>query len=427
MAARKKKARRKKARKARRKGEQENPDRPARPKPGPASYRPQRRIRIFPTMWWSSFAMKRRLPSAPSDLPRRPPPNRRRIFTQRGSLEIRHQVHALAVSPAGGRDQIPCRGGRNAAVRAAAGAVCEAGNGYRFHPERFCAGGAEVGRGRQEDCHGAEAAESGVGRLRGAAARCPAMPAASPAGSRNFEPSQGYLHCDAPNGIGAAEVWGLAGPRAAASPSAISKAIEIGSMRICRAAFHCSAARVIDDLGWRNHGTAVLGEMISIYPTQGGLRRHRHQAKGACIPRSSMACSTRPAPSAIAAAQLKEGDVMLDRTACAGPDRKLRRDAVLVTTSFTAIMAAVEQRASRWSRPPATATRTSIAAIYNNTGLQKDSGAIVVGAGVPPTNDVDFDGFGTGCRPTPRSAFPGRAYSFRTTARSSTFRAGAGM
>jgi len=36
------------------------------------------------------------------------------------------------------------------------------------------------------------------------------------------------------------------------------------------------------------------------------------------------------------------------------------------------------------------------AAIYNNTGLQKDSGAIVVGAGVPPTNHVDFDGFGAG-------------------------------
>ena len=30
--------------------------------------------------------------------------------------------------------------------------------------------------------------------------------------------------------------------------------------------------------------------------------------------------------------------------------------------------------------------------IFNGTGLQKDSGAIVVGAGVPPTNHVDFDG-----------------------------------
>ena len=32
--------------------------------------------------------------------------------------------------------------------------------------------------------------------------------------------------------------------------------------------------------------------------------------------------------------------------------------------------------------------------IFNNTGLQKDSGAIVVGAGIPPSNALDFDGSG---------------------------------
>ena len=36
-------------------------------------------------------------------------------------------------------------------------------------------------------------------------------------------------------------------------------------------------------------------------------------------------------------------------------------------------------------------------AIFNNTGLQKDSGAIVVGAGVPPTNHFDFDDFDAYC------------------------------
>jgi subtilisin family serine protease len=30
-------------------------------------------------------------------------------------------------------------------------------------------------------------------------------------------------------------------------------------------------------------------------------------------------------------------------------------------------------------------------AIFNNTGLQKDSGAVVVGAGIPPTNHFDID------------------------------------
>jgi subtilisin family serine protease len=32
--------------------------------------------------------------------------------------------------------------------------------------------------------------------------------------------------------------------------------------------------------------------------------------------------------------------------------------------------------------------------VFNNTGLQKDSGAIVVGAGIPPSNFFDFDGGG---------------------------------
>ena len=35
-------------------------------------------------------------------------------------------------------------------------------------------------------------------------------------------------------------------------------------------------------------------------------------------------------------------------------------------------------------------------AIFNGTGLQKDSGAIVVGAGIPPTNFFDNFGFGSG-------------------------------
>jgi len=37
-------------------------------------------------------------------------------------------------------------------------------------------------------------------------------PAGSEAGSRNFEPSQGYLG-DAPDGIGAEQVWSLAGAK----------------------------------------------------------------------------------------------------------------------------------------------------------------------------------------------------------------------
>jgi subtilisin family serine protease len=45
-------------------------------------------------------------------------------------------------------------------------------------------------------------------------------------------------------------------------------------------------------------------------------------------------------------------------------------------------------------------------AIYNNTGLQKDSGAIVVGAGIPPTNYFDIAGFGSQFQPYARLGVP---------------------
>ena len=35
-------------------------------------------------------------------------------------------------------------------------------------------------------------------------------------------------------------------------------------MRTCHRASRSSAAPQIADLGWRNHGTAVLGEMIAV-------------------------------------------------------------------------------------------------------------------------------------------------------------------
>jgi hypothetical protein len=69
----------------------------------------------------------------------------------------------------------------------------------------------------------------------------PAMPAGSAAGSRNFEPSQGYID-DARTGSAPPRYGASQAPRAAASPSVISRVTGTGNMRICRAAFHCSAA-----------------------------------------------------------------------------------------------------------------------------------------------------------------------------------------
>src|SRR5262245_47460619 len=81
-------------------------------------------------------------------------------------------------------------------------------------------------------------------------------------GSRNFEPAQGYL-CEAPNGIGACAVWGR--------PGAAGKGITIcdieGAWNLAHedlpTGIKLIGGTMIPDLGWRNHGTAVLGEMVS--------------------------------------------------------------------------------------------------------------------------------------------------------------------
>src|SRR5215471_18497921 len=94
------------------------------------------------------------------------------------------------------------------------------------------------------------------------------MPSGSAAGSRNFEPSQGYLY-DPPDGIGAEEVWSLAGAK--------GKGITICDIEGNWNRQHedlpgkipLLGGTPINDIGWRNHGTAVLGEMVSISDARG--------------------------------------------------------------------------------------------------------------------------------------------------------------
>ena len=220
----------------------------------------------------------------------------------------------------------------------------------------------------------------------------PAMPTGSAAGSRNFEPSQGYLS-DAPNGIGAEEVWGLAGAKGSGVTICDIEGNWNRTHEDLPRGIALLGGTVINDLGWRNHGTAVLGEMVSI-PDSKGCVGISHQAKAAV--HSAVINNVFNTAGAIsnAASQLKAGDAILIELQATGPNNKFVAMQYWSDT-FSAIKAAVEKGITV-VEAAGNGDENFDLAIFNGTGLQKDSGAIVVGAGVPPTNHIDFDGFGAG-------------------------------
>lgn len=220
----------------------------------------------------------------------------------------------------------------------------------------------------------------------------PAMPAGSAAGSRNFEPSQGYLY-DAPNGIGAAAVWGLAGAKGSGITICDIEGNWNRQHEDLPSGIPLLGGTVINDLGWRNHGTAVLGEMISI-PDARGCVGISHQAKGAVHSAVINGVFNTAGAISNAAAQLKKGDVILIELQATGPNGNYVAMQYW-SDIFTAIKAAVDKGITV-VEAAGNGNENFDLAVFNSTGLQKDSGAIVVGAGVPPTNHVDFDGFGTG-------------------------------
>jgi subtilisin family serine protease len=220
----------------------------------------------------------------------------------------------------------------------------------------------------------------------------PEAPTGALAGSRNFEPAQGYL-CDAPDGIGACSVWD--------EPGAAGNDVTICDIEGAWLLNHedlpggisLIGGTMINDIGWRNHGTAVLGEMVS---TRGNIGCIGISHRANAVVHSAVIDGVfNPAGAiAAAAAALDPGDVILiELHARGGPDNKYLAmqhwDPI-----FAAIRAAVAQGVvvveaagngdENFDRPE-----------YAGSGLQKDSGAIVVGAGVPPTNYFDaYDAFG---------------------------------
>lgn len=218
------------------------------------------------------------------------------------------------------------------------------------------------------------------------------VPAAAPTGtsnvSRNFEPTQGYLDSP-PNGIGAIESWKKFKSK--------GKGVTICDIEGNWNFKHEDLPKVkhiggtlVNDIGWRNHGTAVLGEMVSKRGKSGtvGISQEAH-----AVVHSAFLSGAWNAAGAIANAtsKLKGGDVILIELQSTGPNGKYVAmqywDPV-----FSAIRAAVEKGICV-VEAAGNGNEDFDLPIFDGTGLQKDSGAIVVGAGIPPTNHFDF--FGT--------------------------------
>ncbi|HEV7666968.1 MAG TPA: S8 family serine peptidase [Thermoanaerobaculia bacterium] len=214
--------------------------------------------------------------------------------------------------------------------------------------------------------------------------------AGSAAGSRNFEPSQGYLY-SAPDGIGAAEVWDLPGGKGAGITICDIEGAWNRRHEDLPTGIKLLGGNMLDDLGWRDHGTAVLGEMVSV-PSSKGTVGISHAATA--VVQSAYFNGVYNLAGALdnAAGSLKAGDVILIELQAEGPNKKYVAMQYW-NDVFSAIKSATEKGITV-VEAAGNGDENFDLAIFKNTGLQKDSGAIVVGAGVPPANHLDFEGFG---------------------------------
>jgi len=234
------------------------------------------------------------------------------------------------------------------------------------------------------------AGKKGVWKAYVAPRPVPAMPSGSSAGSRLFEPAQGYLYTP-PDGIGAMEVWNLAGAKGTGITICDIEGNWNRQHEDLPSGIQLIGGTVINDIAWRNHGTAVLGEMVSVSSNRGTVGIS-HQAKA--MVHSTVINGVFNTAGAInnAAAVLKAGDVILIELQATGPNGKYVA-MQFWGDIFSAIKAAVSKGITV-VEAAGNGDENFDLPIFKGTGLQKDSGAIVVGAGIPPANHVDFDGFG---------------------------------
>lgn len=218
------------------------------------------------------------------------------------------------------------------------------------------------------------------------------VPAGAPTGSsttsRNFEPSQGYLH-SAPNGIGAMEAWAKYGSK--------GKGVTVCDIEGNWNLTHEDLPKLkhiggtlINDIGWKNHGTAVMGEILS-KPSRSGTVGISHHARG--FVQSFMINGIDNIAYAIvkATGKLKKGDIILIELQASSP----LTGKYIAVQYWSDVASAIRSAVSRGITVVEAAGNGNEdfnRSIYNGSGLQRDYGAIVVGAGVPPTNHFDYFG-----------------------------------
>lgn len=220
----------------------------------------------------------------------------------------------------------------------------------------------------------------------------PAGASGSAPGSRLFEPAQGYLFA-APNGIAAAGVWSLPGARGKGVTVCDIEGAWNLKHEDLPSGITLIGGTMLADVGWRNHGTAVLGEMVSLRSSKGTI--------GICHEASAVVQSAfiggvfnLAAALTNAANKLKAGDVILIELQATGPNGKYVAMQYW-SDIFSAIRAATDKGITV-VEAAGNGNENFDLPVFQGTGLQKDSGAVVVGAGVPSTNHIDFDGFGAG-------------------------------
>lgn len=215
-----------------------------------------------------------------------------------------------------------------------------------------------------------------------------------PAASPNMEPCQGYLY-SAPDGIAAPvswEYWG--GKGEGVSVCDIEGGWDLDHEDLPRIT-HLGGTILGND--WKDHGTAVLGEIVAKQNRFGASgiapkarpKVHSFMIGGLENPARAIVNSTK---------KLKAGDVILIELQAPHPDTGEYVALQFWDDTFSAIKAAVA-KGIVVVEAAGNGGQDFQAAVYAGSNLRKDAGAIVVGAGVPPTNFYDHS-TGSGTRYT---------------------------